>query len=522
MTQAGGSGAPPARGLRRWLAGRTLRGRLIAGLVALLFAACAAVGVVTYVSLHGYLLGQLDQQLTAASARYTTCVDGPPPGGQPPGAPGAPDGDQDDQGDHQSNPMYCANTAGQPQSTFSAAISSSTLAAQITQGECKLTTADEATLRRLPVNGQPYTEKLYSLDATYRMVAQRGGNGTVLITGLPMTSVTDILKNVELTEIIVFAAALFLTGFIGTGWVRLSLRPLRRVTATAAEVARLPLASEVDLPHRVPDADPRTEVGQLGAAFNRMLGHVENALARRQASEARLRRFAADASHELRTPLAAIRGYAELARRNPDPLPPDVEHALGRVESESARMSALVEDLLLLARLDAGRPLESRPVDLTRLAIDATSDARAAGPDHRWRLELPEGPVLVPGDGQRLYQALANLLSNARTHTPAGTTVTVAVGSVPGRDAAELSVTDDGPGIPAELQPDLFERFVRGDSSRSRAAGSTGLGLSIVAAVIAAHHGTVGVTSVPGRTRFLITLPLLADPAAPEESSQPT
>src|SRR5208282_2154368 len=205
MTQAGGSGAPPARGLRRWLAGRTLRGRLIAGLVALLFAACAAVGVVTYVSLHGYLLGQLDQQLTAASARYTTCVDGPPPGGQPPGAPGAPDGDQDDQGDHQSNPMYCANTAGQPQSTFSAAISSSTLAAQITQGECKLTTADEATLRRLPVDGQPYTEKLYSLDATYRMVAQRGGNGTVLITGLPMTSVTDILKNVELTEIIVFA-----------------------------------------------------------------------------------------------------------------------------------------------------------------------------------------------------------------------------------------------------------------------------------------------------------------------------
>jgi len=204
-----------------------------------------------------------------------------------------------------------------------------------------------------------------------------------------------------------------------------------------------------------------------------------------------------------------------------------VEHALGRVESESARMSALVEDLLLLARLDAGRPLESRPVDLTRLAIDATSDARAAGPDHRWQLELPEGPVLVPGDDQRLHQVLANLLSNARTHTPAGTTVTVRVGSAPDRSApdhgtAELSVTDDGPGIPAELQPDLFERFVRGDSSRSRAAGSTGLGLSIVAAVVAAHHGTVGVTSQPGSTRFLITLPLLPDPAASSERSQPT
>jgi two-component system OmpR family sensor kinase len=201
-------------------------------------------------------------------------------------------------------------------------------------------------------------------------------------------------------------------------------------------------------------------------------------------------------------------------------VPPEVEHALGRVEAESTRMSALVEDLLLLARLDAGRPLESRPVDLTRLAIDATSDARAAGPDHRWQLELPEGPVLVQGDGQRLYQVLANLLSNARMHTPAGTTVTVALGADYPRGAAELNVADNGPGIPDELRPDLFERFVRGDSSRSRAAGSTGLGLSIVAAVIAAHHGTVSVDSRPGQTRFTVTLPLLPgqadqqDPAA--------
>jgi two-component system OmpR family sensor kinase len=174
-------------------------------------------------------------------------------------------------------------------------------------------------------------------------------------------------------------------------------------------------------------------------------------------------------------------------------------------------MSSLVEDLLLLARLDAGRPLESAPVDLTRLAIDATSDARVAGPDHRWQLELPDGPVVVRGDEQRLHQVLANLLSNARTHTPAGTTVTVALGYSAANRAAELSVTDDGPGIPAELQPDVFERFVRGDSSRSREAGSTGLGLSIVAAVTAAHHGTVGVSSRPGQTRFVITLPLPAE-----------
>jgi len=329
----------------------------------------------------------------------------------------------------------------------------------------------------------------------------------VYVSGLPLATVSSTMRQVELTEIAVFSAALLLTGLIGTGWVRLSLRPLRRVTATAGEVTELPLASgRVDLPHRVPDADPRTEVGQLGAAFNRMLGHVESALARRHASEARLRSFAADASHELRTPLAAIRGYAELAQRYQGTLPPEVEHALSRVASESARMSELVEDLLLLARLDAGRPLQSGPVDLSRLAIDATSDARVAGPGHRWQLELPDGPVQVRGDEQRLHQVLANLLSNARTHTPAGTTVTVALRSADG--TAELTVSDDGPGIPPQLQPDIFERFVRGDSSRSRAVGSTGLGLSIVAAVIAAHHGTVAVSSEPGRTRFTITLPL--------------
>jgi two-component system, OmpR family, sensor kinase len=515
MSQAAGSGASPAGGLRRWLAGRTLRTRLIAGLVALLFVACAGIGVVTYAALNRALLNQVDNQLTEASQRYTNCLHPPPHPDN--------DGDGENGGSPPAgNPQGCNAPPGQPAYTLSAQITQgAVLNPATTTGPCKLSHADDAILTGMPHDGEPYTATLSGF-GTYRLMAVQGPNDTVYVSGIPLSSMMDTLHEVALTEIVVFAIALFLTGFIGTGWVRLSLRPLRRVTATAAEVARLPLASEVDVPHRVPDADPRTEVGQLGAAFNRMLGHVENALARRQASEARLRRFAADASHELRTPLAAIRGYAELARRHPDALPPDVEHALGRVESESARMSALVEDLLLLARLDAGRPLESRPVDLTRLAIDATSDARVAGSGHRWQLELPEGPVLVAGDDQRLHQALANLLSNARTHTPAGTTVTVAVAPSPGRDAAQLSVTDDGPGIPAELQPDLFERFVRGDSSRSRAAGSTGLGLSIVAAVVAAHNGTVSVTSEPGRTCFLITLPLLPDPEAPPGSSQPT
>jgi two-component system OmpR family sensor kinase len=246
-------------------------------------------------------------------------------------------------------------------------------------------------------------------------------------------------------------------------------------------------------------------------AFNRMLGHVESALARRAASESRLRRFAADASHELRTPLAAIRGYAELARRKAGADPADIQHALQRVESESARMSVLVDELLLLARLDAGRPLAQEPVDLSRLAIDATSDARVAAPDHRWLLELPDEPVGVRGDEHRLHQVLANLISNAARHTPAGSTVTVTLtdGAEPGM--IELSVTDNGPGIPPELQPKLFDRFVRGDSSRSREAGSTGLGLAIVEAVTAAHHGSVRLDSRPGHTRFTITLPRLDD-----------
>jgi two-component system OmpR family sensor kinase len=186
-------------------------------------------------------------------------------------------------------------------------------------------------------------------------------------------------------------------------------------------------------------------------------------------------------------------------------LPPDAKYAMDRVESESARMTTLVEDLLLLARIDSGRPLEDEPVDLTRLAIDAISDAHVAAAGYTWRLYVPDEPVAIRGDAARLHQVLANLLANARTHTPEGTTVTVAV-SAADRDAV-LRVIDNGPGIPADLQPHIFERFARGDSSRSRAAGSTGLGLSIVHAVVTAHRGRVAVDSAPGRTVFTVTLP---------------
>jgi two-component system OmpR family sensor kinase len=291
--------------------------------------------------------------------------------------------------------------------------------------------------------------------------------------------------------------------------MRIALEPLRRLAATATRVSELPLhRGEVALHERVPDADadPRTEVGEVGAALNRMLGHVGSALHARQESETRVRQFVADASHELRTPLASIRGYAELTRRGREPAGPDTRHALGRIESEADRMTTLVEDLLLLARLDAGRPLSLTETDLSPLVVDAVSDARAAGRGHHWRLDLPDQPACVHGDAQRLHQVLANLLANARTHTPPGTTVTARVAR-PRRGGVLLQVEDDGPGIPDELRRRVFERFARGDASRSRNAGSTGLGLAIVHSVVAAHGGSVSVDSVPGRTVFSVTLP---------------
>ena len=367
-------------------------------------------------------------------------------------------------------------------------------------------------LTRLPAHDQPPGSNPRSRDISglgdYRLIAFIGPDGDRNVAGLPMSGVTDTVGRLEMIEVIVFGSALAIMAVAGTTWIRLALRPLGRVTATASQVSDLPLESgEVVLPHRVPQADPRTEVGRLGRAFNQMLGHVEASLATRQASEAKLRRFVADASHELRTPLAGIRGYTELALRTGGDLSADARTALTRVDAESARMSRLVDDLLLLARLDAGRPLAADPVDLTRLAVDVTSDARVAGPGHHWVLDLPEDPVVVTGDEHRLHQVLANLLSNARTHTPPGSTVTVRVTPAAAGGLARLILHDDGPGIPAELREHIWERFARADTSRSRAAGSTGLGLAIVRAVVNAHGGRLELASEPGSTTFLISLP---------------
>jgi two-component system, OmpR family, sensor kinase len=497
--------------------GRTLSARLIAIVAVLLTLACAVVGGATYLALDRQLIASLDQQVLEAGAHWAFCGDtGQSPCGLPYGS-------------------FQAEIPASGAGTIKAYTGPSPTVVSLTAAEMRaLEELPTYVLKQAPGNtppsgaggppGGPGGGMQLSGDVPVYTVTLPGGayrvtktllSGTVYITGLSMADTQHDIDSVLITELIAFGAVLVLAVGSGIWLVRWSLRPLRRVAATATQVAELPLETgEVALPDGVPDTDPRTEVGQVGAAFNRMLGHVERALGRRAASEARLRRFAADASHELRTPLSAIRGYAELALRHPGPVPDEVAHALGRVQSESARMSVLVDDLLLLARLDAGRPLERAPVDLSRLCIDVTSDARVARGDHRWRLDLPDDPVVVLGDEHRLHQVLANLLSNAGKHTPAGTTVTVTLTdpdpvTIP--HPVTITVHDDGPGIPAELIPELFERFTRADTSRWRSddntGASTGLGLAIVDAVVTAHGGTITVTSHPGDTRFTITLP---------------
>jgi two-component system OmpR family sensor kinase len=483
--------------IRGWLAGRTLRTRLTAGVLVLLVLSCAGIGIATSITLQGFLVARLDQQLIQAGGRLDVSLEQQPPGG--PGGPLDP------------------GLQGQAVGTLAARIANRSVAqakvvydsaGEVSLSNVSLTPADRSVLLRLVPDGPPVTARLSSL-GDYRLRATRGVDEDIHIAGLPLQDIESTVHRLQGTELVVFAAVLLLTGLAGAGWVTLSLRPLRRVTMTARKVTELPLGSgAVELPHRVPESYPRTEVGQLSAAFNQMLGHVETALGEREGSEARLRRFVADASHELRTPLAGIRSYAELARRSAEPVPKVVSHALSRVESEAVRMGLLVDDLLLLARLDSGRPLRQEDVDLSRLVIEVTNDARVAGPDHRWSLDLPDEPLVVRGDEHRLHQVVGNLLSNARIHTPAGTSVVVRLSRDEQVDHhVLLSVSDDGPGIPTELQATVFERFVRADDSRSRAKGSTGLGLAIAHAVVKAHGGSLTLISDESGTEFRISVP---------------
>jgi two-component system OmpR family sensor kinase len=322
-------------------------------------------------------------------------------------------------------------------------------------------------------------------------------NGAMLITADPLRDVISTLHRLFLVELLVTLAVLAALAGLGLWIVRLGLRPLRGIEVTAAAI------TAGDLTRRVEYADPQTEVGRVGSALNTMLDHIE-------ASDRRLRRFIADASHELRTPLAAVRAYAELFDRGAAARPADLERSMSGITRESERMSLLVDDLLLLARLDEGRPLEQKPVDLAAVVSEAVDAARVVEPDRP--IELAVEPATVTGDEARLHQVLDNLLANARTHTPAGTPVSVELRQVDGR--VELSVADHGPGLTEEQAARVFERFYRTDTSRARASGGAGLGLSIVAAVAEAHGGTAEARPMPGGgATFVIALPLGAAPS---------
>ncbi|MER6713281.1 HAMP domain-containing sensor histidine kinase [Streptomyces sp. NPDC000877] len=484
---------------------RTLRTRLVVASVVLIAVVCAVIGTVTTLALRSHLYEQLNGQVDDAGKRLS----GPmKPGGEK---------------DNDATDRITGFVKGPAQPRTIAAevgadgtVTRAVLAQEVSnengpfQGNTPvdLTAEQRAALADVPTRGM-HTVDIPGL-GEYRVQYVLGRDGDAYYVALPTESVTSTINTLILVEVSVTGAGLVAAAIAGSVLIGVATRPLRRVAATATRVSELPLhTGEVNLSERVPDSetDPHTEVGQVGAALNRMLDHVHGALHARQQSEMRVRQFVADASHELRTPLASIRGYAELTRRGREQVGPDTRHALGRIESEAGRMTLLVEDLLLLARLDAGRPLRFEQTDLVPLVVDTVSDARAAGPDHNWRLDLPDEPALVPADAARLQQVLVNLLGNARTHTPHGTTVTARVQ----RRGPWLcvDVEDNGQGIPAELLPHVFERFARGDSARSRATGSTGLGLAIVQAVATAHGGAVTVDSVPGRTVFTVHLPAL-------------
>ena len=483
----------------RW----TLRAKLLASVLALFTVVMLATSALTVIETRRYLTDRLAQDLGIAATRVgdqrvEPAYDNDPDDAQRPARPGgAPGGDRVLALQLTASGAVAVDRTGAPLNSVR------------TEGgtDAALTQAQIAELVDQVHGPRPVRVDLGG-DVGGYLVEARQVQGGVVVVGVSTQPVDELLAKLLALVVGGTAVGLVLVGAGGAVLIRRSLAPLDRVAATARQVSALKLDSgDVALAVRVPerDVDDRTEVGQVGLAINTMLDNVESALTARQESEMRVRQFVADASHELRTPLASIRGYAELTTREPDPVPPTVSHAIDRVESEALRMQELVEDLLLLARLDSGRPLAREPVDLSLLAVNAVSDAHAASPDHAWELDLPDEPVEVAGDRARLHQILANLLANARTHTPAGTRVVTSLR--PEGPLVRLSVSDNGPGVPEALQSKVFERFTRGEESRSREKGSTGLGLSIVAAVGQAHGGRVEVESRPGDTTFSVLLP---------------
>ncbi len=368
-------------------------------------------------------------------------------------------------------------------------------------------------------DGEPFDVSDVNGGSDWRSLSGIGVDGNVVVVSMSLGTTDATVSRLLGIEGAVGLGVLLLVGVVSTGVVRVGMRPLSRIEETAEAIAA------GNLERRIESTDRHTETGRLGAALNTMLGRITSALRQRQVSEDRLRRFVGDASHELRTPLTSIRGFAELYRSGGAPERKDVDRMMERIESEAIRMGSLVEDLLLLARLDHERPLDLAEVDLVSLAADAVHDAAASAPDHPVALEAPAEAVRIIADSDRLRQVLANLLANAVRHTPAGTPISVRVGLVkftaqptaavsgaelaPGTRVAVLEVDDNGPGVPLEQAHRVFDRFYRVDSGRSRDRGGAGLGLAITSALVEAHSGRIELTTRPGLgATFRVLLPV--------------
>lgn len=433
------------------------------------------------------LFNQLDHDLDSAVSRQERGMANEPGGGSvPPGI----------------------KVPGMPFGTVIAIDPGSGIAYASVVGDGQVDRISDAAIRQLLAVAADGSKHNVDLDGLgqYRAQARNTSIGLVTV-GLPTDEIDKNIGRLALFSSGVAMLAIVITALVTREVLSRATRPLVALTNTADEVSGLELERGMVAVPRVPTSElpGSNEVTRLSAAFNQMLANVEGAFASREASETKLRRFVADASHELRNPLAAIRGYAELAQRHPDQ--EDAQFAMGRIESESTRMSKLVNDLLLLARLDSDAKVEPATVDAVEVVVNAVSDAQAASHDHRWLLDVPNSEMTVLADPDQLHQVMVNLLSNARTHTPPGTSVHASVHA--DGERVVIEVADDGPGITAEALPHVFERFARADSARTHsAAQSTGLGLAIVRAIVDSWDGTAEVSSRPGLTTFRISIPV--------------
>ncbi|MHB8394296.1 MAG: sensor histidine kinase [Candidatus Dormibacteria bacterium] len=461
----------------------SLRLRLLLGLIALVAIGLIAIDAVTYLALQSSLMQQMDAQLRGSAAAVYSCLVRPV--------------------DTSAPQQYCpgAYVLGGSYGELLSGSDGTRLAYLQFTPVSPTPRVPAALIANAGTPGGFATAPGVTGNIEFRILVAAAPGNTVLVLAIPLTSVDATLSQLKLLEVLVSAAILVLLGVLAWWTVQLGLSPLRRIRDTAQKIAA------GDLSQRVETVDPRTEVGQLGVSLNEMLSQIEQAFDARTASEDRLRQFVADASHELRTPLSSIRGYAELFRRGASANPDDLGKAMSRIESESIRMGQLVDDLLLLARLDEGRPLELQQVDLSQLAVDSAADQSAADRNHPIAVLAPRA-VVVPGDEARLRQVVANLLRNAAVHTPERTAIQIEVEG--GEGVGIVSVVDHGPGIPADSQERIFERFVRMDRSRGRARGGAGLGLAIVAAIVAAHHGRITHLPTPGGgATFQVELPAI-------------